>query len=86
VQGRTSSAIKWATLVTAGCALLMLVPGINALLLIAAMLPLWCLDGLGVPGLGRELNGFFVPSAAGWSLAALLVWCACFAVLRYRAR
>lgn len=63
-----------AALVTGAWALLMLVPFVSAISLIAFMLPLWTLSNLGVPGLGHELNGFFVPSAAGWGLIAGFVW------------
>ena len=63
-----------AALATGVWALLMLVPLVSAISLIAFMLPLWILSNLGVPGLGRELNGFFVPSAVGWGLIAGFVW------------
>lgn len=66
--------------------LLMLVPGINVLVLIGVMLPLWLVSDLGVPGLGYALNGFFVPSMLGWCLAAIAVWSACFAWFFGRAR
>jgi len=52
----------------------MLVPLVFAVGLVVFMLPLWFLDNLGVPGLGHELNGFFVPSALGWGLAAGTAW------------
>ncbi|MNW20367.1 hypothetical protein D3C71_2207420 [compost metagenome] len=38
------------------------------------MLPLWVASDLGVPGLGRQLNGFFVPSAMGWCLIGGVFW------------
>lgn len=63
-----------AALVTGAWALLMLVPFVSAICLIVFMLPLWTLNNLGVPGPGHELNGFFVPSAAGWVLIAGVVW------------
>lgn len=66
--------------------LLMLVPGLNVLVLIAVMLPLWMASDLGVPGLGYALNGFFVPSALGWCLVALAFWNACFVLFLGGAR
>lgn len=64
----------FAVVATALTALLGLVPGLNALLFIAIMLPLWFIHGLGVVALGHELNGFFIPNAAGWALACGIVW------------
>jgi len=63
-----------ATLATSIGALLMLIPFVSAITLIMFMIPLWILSNLGVPALGREVNGFFVPSAIGWSLIAGFVW------------
>lgn len=63
-----------ATAATTLIALAGLVPGLNALLFIAVMLPLWLVHDLGVVDLGRELNGFFIPNAAGWLLACAAVW------------
>ena len=68
-----------ATIATGVAGLLLLVPGINVILLIGVMLPLWTISGMGVPGLGRELHGFFIPSPVGWSIVAVVVWTACFA-------
>jgi uncharacterized membrane protein len=73
-----------ALLATGTWALLMLVPPIYALGLIGFMLPLWVLDDFGVPGLGRQLNGFFLPSAVGWSLIAAVVWLMFFLFFRRR--
>lgn len=64
----------------------MLVPFVSAISLMAFMLPLWMLSNLGVPGLGRELNGFFVPSAGGWGLIAGFVWLALFWIFHRRLR
>ena len=73
-MGSHATAALRATLVTGlGCAL-MLVPVINALILIFVMLPLWVASDLGVPGLGHPLNGFFVPSAIGWCVVAGVFW------------
>jgi len=52
----------------------MLVPFVSAITLIVFQLPLWGLSNLGIPGLGKELNGFLVPSVAGWGLIAGIVW------------
>ena len=68
------SPAAFAAAATALTALLGLVPGLNVLLFIALMLPLWLIHGLGIVNLGRELNGFFVPNAAGWTLACGIVW------------
>lgn len=67
-----------ATIVTGVGALLMLVPGVNVLILIGVMLPLWVLSDAGIPGLGSAVNGFFVPSGIGWSLVGLTFWMLCF--------
>lgn len=67
-------------------AVLCLIPHVYVLTLLAVMLPLWMLSGAGVPGLGRELNGFFLPSAIGWSLAAAVFWIGCYCFLRYKAK
>lgn len=75
-----------ATLCVAITALLALIPVTNVLVLIAAMLPLWVLSGWGVPGLGHPLNGFFIPSALGWTLAACALWLLCFFLLRRKAK
>lgn len=73
-----------AAIATGVWALLMLVPLVSVISLIAFMFPLWILNDLGVPGLGRELNGFFVPSAVGWCLIAGFVWLALFWLLLRR--
>lgn len=59
-------------------ALLMLVPIVSAITVIMFMMPLWILSNIGVPALGRELNGFFVPSVIGWSLIGGFVWLSLF--------
>lgn len=74
---RGTAAIR-ATMITGAWALLMLVPVVSAITLIAFMIPLWILSDLGVPALGHELNGFFVPSAMGWSLIAGSIWLSLF--------
>ena len=74
---RKKAAIR-ATMATGAWALLMLIPVVSAITLIAFMIPLWTLSNIGVPALGRELNGFFVPSAIGWSLIAGFVWLSLF--------
>lgn len=79
-----SRAALQATLATGTWALLMLVPFVSAISLIVFMLPLWILQGFGIPGLGRELNGFFVPSAVGWGLIAGFVWLAFFWLSHWR--
>ena len=81
IRGR--AAIR-ATLATGTWALLMLIPVISAINLIAFMLPLWIISNLGIPGLGHETNGFFDPSAAGWSLIACFVWIVFFWIFRGR--
>lgn len=80
---RGKAAIR-ATLVTSAWAVLMLIPFVSAITLIVFMLPLWALGNLGVPGLGHELNGFFVPSTVGWSLIAAFVWLAFFGIFQRR--
>ena len=72
------TAIWRATLFTGVGALLMLVPGVNALILVGVMLPLWVMNDLGVPGLGSAVNGFFMPSVIGWLLVGLSFWSFCF--------
>lgn len=72
------TAARRATIITAVGALLTLVPGVNALILIGVMLPLWVMSDAGVPGLGSAVNGFFVPSVMGWSLVGLAFWTLCF--------
>lgn len=67
-----------ATIATGIGALLMLVPVVNALILIGVMLPLWVMNDIGVPGLGSAVNGFFVPSVLGWLLVGLTFWTICF--------
>lgn len=67
-----------ATIITGIGALLMLVPVVHALILIVVMLPLWVMNDIGVPGLGRAVNGFFVPSVIGWLLVGLTFWAICF--------
>lgn len=70
-----SKAAIRATIATAIVGILMLVPPIGIpIFVIVLMLPLWALDGIGIVDFGHELNGFFVPNAAGWSLAALVTW------------
>lgn len=70
----TKAAIR-ATIATGIGGILMLVPPIGIpIFLIVFMLPLWALDGIGIIDLGHELNGFFVPSAVGWSFATLVTW------------
>jgi uncharacterized membrane protein len=83
VEIRKRAAIR-ALLATAAWALLMLVPLVQVISLIGFMLPLWALADLGVPGLGRELNGFFLPSAIGWGLIAGVVWLMFFLFFRRR--
>jgi hypothetical protein len=73
-----------ATIATGIGALLMLVPGINVIILIAVMLPLWMLSEAGIPGLGRPLHGFFIPSGIGWTLVAMTFWGICYAFLLWR--
>ena len=80
---RARAALK-ATLVTAAWALLMLVPFVSVICLIVFMLPLWALKNLGVPGLGHELHGFFVPSTLGWALIAVAVWLLFFSLFHWR--
>jgi hypothetical protein len=63
-----------ATIATGIGALLFLVPVVNVILFIGLMLPLWTVSNLGIPGLGHELNGFFVPSPTGWSIVAVVAW------------
>lgn len=69
-----------ATVATGVGALLLLVPGLNVILFIALMLPLWVLSNMGIPSLGHPLHGFFVPSAVGWCLAASVAWLVSFAL------
>ena len=58
------SAASRSTVVVLVCAALMLVPPVRVLAyLFLLMLPLWMRSRRGVPGLGYELNGFFVLSA-----------------------
>ena len=73
MRPHASAAVR-ATVATVIGGLLMLVPVINVLMLIFVMLPLWIANDLGVPGLGRPLNGFFVPSAIGWCVVAGIFW------------
>lgn len=80
---RGKAAVR-ATLVTGAWAVLMLIPFVSAITLIVFMLPLWALGNLGVPGLAHELNGFFVPSAVGWSLITAFVWLAFFRIFHRR--
>ncbi len=82
---QTKAALR-ATLVVGVWAALMLVPFVYVITLIVFMLPLWILHGMGIPGLGSELNGFFVPSAIGWTLAAGLVWLLAFWLFHRRQR
>lgn len=63
-----------ATMATCAGAVLLLIPGVNVILFIGLMLPLWMIGRLGVPGLGHELNGFFIPSPIGWTMGAIIVW------------
>jgi|GEM_PF-2113758 len=63
-----------ATIATCVGAVLLLVPGLNVILFIGLMLPLWMISGLGVPGLGEEFNGFFILSPLGWTMGAIIVW------------
>jgi hypothetical protein len=83
-MGHATKAAIRATVATAIGALLMLVPGLNVILLIAVMLPLWVLSDLGVPGLGSPLHGFFLPSTIGWVLVAVTFWCICHALAVWR--
>jgi len=85
VNIQTKAALR-ATLVVGVWAALMLVPFVYVITLIVFMLPLWILHGMGIPGLGSELNGFFVPSAIGWTLAAGLVWLLAFWLFHRRQR
>jgi len=71
-----------ATVATGVGALLLLIPGLNAILFVALMLPLWVLSNMGVSGLGSPLNGFFIPSAIGWTLVALVVWLMAYLLFR----
>lgn len=76
-----------ATAVVLACAALMLLPPVRVLVyLLLLMLPMWMLSRFGVPGLGHELNGFFVLSAAAWSVAAVLLWLVSFRVFYTRAK
>lgn len=61
-----------ATVVLLVCAALMWVPPIRMLVYL--------------PGLGHELNGFFVLSAAAWSLAAMVLWLIAFRFFYMRAK
>lgn len=73
-MGSHATAAVRATIATVIGGALMLVPVVNVLILIVVMLPLWVASDLGVPGLGRQLNGFFVPSAMGWCLIGGFFW------------
>ena len=73
MRPHASAAVR-ATIATAIGGLLMLVPVVNVLILIFVMLPLWVASDLGISGLGRPLNGFFVPSAIGWCFVAGVFW------------
>ncbi|MGN2248138.1 hypothetical protein ACFWZ3_15770 [Frateuria sp. GZRR35] len=76
-----------ATVVLLVCAALMWVPPIRMLVyLFLLMFPLWMLSSAGVPGLGHELNGFFVLSAAAWSLVAMVLWLIAFRIFYMRAK
>ena len=81
------SAALRATIVVLACAALMLVPPIRWLAyLLLLMLPFWMLSRLGVPGLGHELNGFFVLSTVAWLAAAVLLWLISFSLFYARAK
>ena len=72
------SPLAFAT-VTAGIttlvvSILAMIPGINVLIFIVVMLPLWLIHNLGVFDLGRELHGFFIPNKAGWVFIFAVVW------------
>jgi hypothetical protein len=38
------------------------------------MLPLWTINDIGIPGLGKSVNGFFLPSPFGYVFGAILYW------------
>ena len=72
------SPLAFAT-VTAGIttlfvSILAMIPGINIIIFIVVMLPLWFVHNLGVFDLGRELHGFFIPNKAGWAFIFAAVW------------
>ena len=58
-----------------GCAFIVaLVPGLNILVLILVMLPLWVIDNKTAIDLGEPLHGFFVPNKLGWTVVAGAFW------------
>lgn len=69
-----------ATVITTIAAVLMLLPPVNMVLFLPAMMLLWKPNGSGVPGPGRESSGFFLPGPAGWVLRAVVLWLVLFAV------
>lgn len=70
----SARAARYASVATACSWLIAFVPVANLLALIVLMLPLWFLHDLGVPGLGRPTEGFFVPSIAGWTVLTIAGW------------
>ena len=72
-----------ATSVTALGWALTAIPVMAVLLLIIFMLPLALLDMVGVPGLGRHLNGFFVPSTTGLAVITAGIWIFTFLATRW---
>lgn len=70
----SARAARYASVATACSWLIAFAPVANLLALIVLMLPLWFLHDLGVPGLGRPTEGFFVPSIAGWTVLTVAGW------------
>jgi hypothetical protein len=49
-------------------------PFLEVFALIPFMLPLWAINDMGILGLGKAVNGFFLPSPFGYVFGALLYW------------
>jgi hypothetical protein len=79
---RNSRAGFYATVMTGVFGLLFLIPVVNVFAFIALMLALWPVDSLGILDIGKEQNGFFVPTALGFCLGAVIFWTLCFLFLR----
>jgi hypothetical protein len=52
------------------------------ILYIAVMVPLWAVDNLGVIDVGRDENGFFLPTPAGYMVGAMIFWCVLLLLIR----